>query len=106
MGLLKSLLGKHGPAGAEAGTFAVLDDLDPLPSPYASAEAAIDAAVRARSASTPLRAPLQDNRRDLSVSDRRSPGGNLGESPFPDRRSGPSDRRIAPQGFGKRGLPK
>ena len=94
MGLLKSLIGQ--PSLAETVEIE-LDDVDPVEARYASAQAAIDLAIRQRTAPE-----VEADRRNALIADRR-----MTEVPVPpqnvsERRHAPPDRRKSPQGFGRR----
>jgi hypothetical protein len=101
LGLLKYILGQTDAeiAGAADGPPGVPgDDLAPLDSSFARAEAAIDQAARAHKSNTRV-----SDRRSQGVSDRR--GDIESETPYfgADRRSSqPGDRRHVTPGFGKR----
>lgn len=93
MGFLKNLLGHSADADE-----AIEADEPALASPYASAEAAIDQAVRRlRAAQGPVEAVAE--RRDLAREDRRAAG--TAGAPT-ERRFGPADRRVSAPGFGRR----
>lgn len=95
MGILKSLLRVDDVRPVDD------TDLDP-PSPFASAEAAIDRAVAALQATAEVGAQAPSNdRRSPDLVDRRAENETAG--PLADeRRIGPKDRRLGAPQFGRR----
>jgi len=99
VGLLRTLLGRMGssePTGPD--TLADPDDLQPLESRYASAQAAIDHAIRMRMAA----AAAEFERRDTLLTDRRRSDTAAAVYAGPERRGALADRRSRPQAFGRR----
>jgi hypothetical protein len=99
VGVLKYLLGNSEPDVSDAGIPLDIDDIDPLTSRYASAEAAIENAVREMKNTREkpdLRQDLTGDRR-VGLPDVRAPGS-------PERRNETSAdrRRLQHAGFGKR----
>lgn len=92
---MKTLLGKSEPSLDGA-----FEDLEPLNSRYASAEAAIDNAIRQRNG-----AGAEPDRRNPMLPDRRAADGVPALANTADRRGPVVDRRTAPQGFGRRNRP-
>ncbi len=101
MGVLKYILGEPQPGAADEIPPDV-DDVDPLVSRYASAEAAIDRAVQQLKA-----ANTSPDRRDVVFDDRRVGLPDTRPKGAPDRRiDAARDRRtIVVTGFGKRNRP-
>ncbi len=101
MGLLKYLLGQtEDELSAEADGMSGLlqDDLGPVVTPFAKAEAAIDRASNALKSP-----PVVSDRRIASLPDRRNPeAGDLRFDGPEHRRQHTGDRRQAKPDFGKR----
>ena len=92
MGLIKTLLG--------ATLDGDVEDLDPTGAKRASAEKAMDEAIRLR-----IDASADAERRKALPPDRRvNTGTGFGEG-FVERRGNVPDRRTGGQGFGRRGRP-
>lgn len=94
MGLLKSLIGQ--PSLIEAAD-SDLDDVDPVQARYASAQAAIDLAIRQRTAPD-----VEADRRNPLIADRRMTETSVPPQHMDERRQATPDRRKSPQGFGRR----
>ncbi len=101
MGILKTILMRTNGAGSEkalpADPYDETKDLEPVVSPYASAQAAIDKAIAMRAAAQQVH-----DRRDPLVADRRIAQAGTSNAPAIERRGSVVNRRNRPQGFGRR----
>jgi hypothetical protein len=102
LGFLKSILGRFDPP-ADDHELAGLMDAESMQSSHAAAEAAIEAAIRMRSAA-PTSSQHGDviDRRDPMRVDRRASGASVEPYDGPERRATVSDRRGKSQPFGRR----
>ncbi len=102
MGILRSILGRFDPPGDDQALPGLMD-AEPMQSSHAAAEAAIEAAIRTRSAAlmSPQQGDVIDRRDPLQV-DRRASGASVKPYDGPERRVTGSERRGRSQPFGRR----